>query len=156
MKRSFLPMAILALTAGAPVLAEPPRTVPSGILHRISQDDVAEVDRRLREAIDRRGLRLMTVIDHAENAAGAGLELPETRTFLFGNPAIGTPMMQCAGSLALDLPQKMVVRTTSEGTRLEWNDPHYLADRHGLGDCELPLDKVAGVLAGLAEEAASS
>ncbi|MFC3284928.1 DUF302 domain-containing protein [Litchfieldella rifensis] len=84
----------------------------------------------------------------------AGLELPPTRTFIFGNPEVGTPMMQCQGSVALDLPQKMVLQERNGATQLEWNSPHYLARRHGLEDCELPLDNVANVLESLAKEVA--
>ena len=125
-----------------------------GIESLTSQHDIDQVDEQLRAALDDRGMTLVTVIDHAANAGKVDLSLPPTRTFVFGNPEVGTPMMQCQGSLALDLPQKMVIRTTEEGTRLEWNHPDYLAERHGLGDCELPLDKVAGALESLATEAA--
>lgn len=127
---------------------------PSGIESRTSHHDVDQVDERLRAALDNRGMNLVTVIDHAANAAKVDQSLPPTRTFVFGNPEIGTPMMQCQGSLALDLPQKMVIRETDEGTRLEWNHPDYLAERHGLSDCDLPLDKVAGALDSIATEAA--
>ncbi len=125
-----------------------------GVMHLRSNDDIERVDERLRDAIEDRGLTLMTVVDHAANAEGVGLSLPATRTFIFGNPQVGTPMMQCQGSMALDLPQKMVVRETDEGVRLEWNSPHYLAERHSLAECDLPLDKVAEVLEGVANAAA--
>lgn len=125
-----------------------------GVMHLQSSDDIERVEERLREAIEDKGLTLMTVVDHTANAEGVGLSLPATRTFIFGNPQVGTPMMQCQGSMALDLPQKMVVRETDEGVRLEWNSPHYLAERHSLEECDLPLDKVAGVLEGVANAAA--
>ena len=126
-----------------------------GIVHLDSPQDIQAVDRGLREALDDKGLTLITVIDHAANAEKAGLTLPPTRTFVFGNPAVGTPMMRCEGSMALDLPQKMVLRQHDDGTRLEWNSPHYLAERHRLTDCDLPLDKVAGILEAIAQEAAT-
>lgn len=126
----------------------------SGIESLTSQHGIDQVDERLRAVLDDRGMTLVTVIDHAANAGKVDLSLPPTRTFVFGNPEVGTPMMQCQGSMALDLPQKMVIRETDEGTRLEWNHPDYLAERHGLGDCELPLNKVAGALEGIATEAA--
>ncbi|MDR9440328.1 MAG: DUF302 domain-containing protein [Halomonas sp.] len=125
-----------------------------GIRHLQSSDDIVRVEQRLREAIEEKGLTLMSVVDHTANAEGMGLSLPATRTFIFGNPQVGTPMMQCQGSMALDLPQKMVVRETDDGVRLEWNSPHYLAERHSLEECALPLDKVAGVLEGVASTAA--
>ncbi|WP_458526138.1 DUF302 domain-containing protein [Onishia taeanensis] len=126
-----------------------------GIVHLDSAQDIEAVDQGLRDALDGKGLTLFTVIDHAANAERAGLSLPPTRTFVFGNPGVGTPMMACRGSMALDLPQKMVIRQHGDGSRLEWNSPLYLAERHALTDCELPLDKVAGILEAVAQEAAA-
>lgn len=126
----------------------------NGIEHLTSESGFDTVIEQLNAALEDNGLNVMATVDHAENAANNELELPPTTTFIFGNPKAGTPMMQCQGSVALDLPQKMVVRETDEGVRIEWNDPHYLAERHGLEECDLPLDKVAGVLQAVAESAA--
>ncbi|QFU02734.1 hypothetical protein FIU83_13905 [Halomonas sp. THAF5a] len=150
MKKAMIGAALGLLLAAAPVV----QAETHGIMHLASDDAFERVDQRLRAAIEEKGLTLMTVVDHAANAQHVDLALPPTRTFVFGNPAAGTPMMQCQGSMALDLPQKMVVRETDEGVRLEWNSPHYLAERHGLEGCELPLEKIAGVLEGLAGAAA--
>ncbi|MDN7133027.1 DUF302 domain-containing protein [Halomonas sp. MC140] len=129
-------------------------TSENGIEHVMSESSFDTVIEQLNVALDEKGLNLMATVDHAKNAANNDLELVPTTTFIFGNPIAGTPMMQCQGSVALDLPQKMVVRETDEGIRLEWNDPHYLAERHGLEECDLPLDNVAGVLREVAESAA--
>ncbi|WP_136069310.1 DUF302 domain-containing protein [Modicisalibacter radicis] len=150
-------MGSLAIVAVSSAGAEPgERTGDAfpGIEHVGTGESVNEVEARLREALESRGLRLFSVIDHTRNAAGTGLELPPTRTVIFGNPKVGTPMMQCQGSAALDLPQKMVIRKEGDGTRIEWNAPGYLAQRHGLRDCELPLEKIATVLEEVAREAA--
>jgi uncharacterized protein (DUF302 family) len=150
MKRAVIGAALGLLMATAPVA----QAASHGIMHLDSNDAFARVDQRLRAAIEEKGLTLMSVVDHAANAQRVERSLPATRTFIFGNPAVGTPMMQCQGSVALDLPQKMVVRETDQGVRLEWNSPHYLAERHALEGCDLPLDKIAGVLEGLAGAAA--
>ena len=121
----------------------------NGIEHLTSESDFDTVIEQLNAALEDNGLNVMATVDHAENAANNELELPPTTTFIFGNPKAGTPMMQCQGSVALDLPQKMRGRT---GKRLTVE--HYLAERHGLEECDLPLDKVAGVLQTVAESAA--
>lgn len=126
----------------------------NGIEHVISESNFDTVIEQLNLALDEKGLNVMATVDHAQNAANNDLELPPTTTFIFGNPKAGTPMMQCQGSVALDLPQKMVVRETDEGVRIEWNDPHYLAERHGMKECDLPLGNVAGILQAVAESAA--
>lgn len=48
----------------------------------------------------------------------------------------------------------MVLREQDDQVVIEWNDPAYLAWRHGLEECELPLGKVAGALSDIAAEAA--
>lgn len=126
---------------------------PHGVERLSGSANIDDVEARLREALDERELALVEMVDHAANAANVDLELADTRLFLFGNPEVGTPMMQCQGSVALDLPQKMLIRQDGDQVHIEWNDPHYLAERHGLDDCELPLDNVAGVLSEVASEA---
>ncbi len=146
---------IIAVSAGAGAAPnEPAGGVFPGIEQISTQESVNEVEARLRKALESRGLTLFTVIDHTQNASGTGLELPPTRTVIFGNPKVGTPLMQCQGSAALDLPQKMVIRKDGDHTRIEWNAPAYLAERHGLQGCKLPLEKIAGVLDKVAHEAA--
>ncbi|MFP3341570.1 DUF302 domain-containing protein [Halomonas sp. SIMBA_159] len=134
----------------APALA----ATSNGIEYITSDSTFEQVSEQLNAALNEKGLTLVATIDHTQNAANNGLELPPTATFIFGNPNVGTPMMQCQGSVALDLPQKMVVRETSDGVRLEWNAPEYLAERHGLEECDLPLENVANVLRDVAQSAA--
>lgn len=141
-----------AASAGAGSSARAGSVFP-GIEHVTTRESVNEVEARLRKALESRGLTLFSVIDHTQNAVGTGLELPPTRTVIFGNPEIGTALMQCQGSAALDLPQKMVIRKEGDGTRIEWNAPGYLAERHGLRECELPLEKITKVLQDVANEA---
>lgn len=145
-----LGIAVVGGLLSQPVLSED----SNGIEHVISDSAYGTVVRQLNTALEDNGLNIMATVNHAQNAANNDLELPPTMTFIFGNPKAGTPMMQCQGSVALDLPQKMVVRETDDGVRLEWNDPHYLAERHGLEECDLPLDNVADVLRDVAESAA--
>jgi uncharacterized protein (DUF302 family) len=144
----------LAMLTIAGLLVAGPALADQGIERLTSDHSIDEVDQRLRAALEARGMNLVTVVDHAANAESVELSLPPTRTFVFGNPQVGTPMMQCQGSVALDLPQKLLIRETDEGTRLEWNHPDYLAQRHDLSACDLPLDDVAEALSGIAAEAA--
>lgn len=136
-----------------PALAE--TESDKGIEYLMSELSFYTVIEQLNVALDDKGLSVVARVDHAKNAADNDLELAPTTTFIFGNPNVGTPMMQCQGSIALDLPQKMVIRETEEGVRLEWNDPHYLAERHGLETCDLPLDNVADILREIAERGAN-
>ena len=54
---------------------------------------------------------------------------------IFGNAKGGTPLMQQAQSIGIDLPLKVLIWQDEEGTTwLSYNDPAFLVQRHGLGE----------------------
>ena len=103
-------------------------------------------------------LTLVATVDHAANAAAAGLELPPTTELIFGNPELGTQLMLEANAAGLDLPQKMLfVEDESGGVRVYWNDPSYLSSRYGLGPATVEVQgTIGGALTVLAQTAAGS
>jgi uncharacterized protein (DUF302 family) len=93
-------------------------------------------------------------ISHSEGAASVGKTLRPTELILFGNPKVGTPLMQCVQRVAIDLPQKALIWEDEEGAVwLSYNDPAYLAERHSIEGCEEVLKKVSGALATFAKVA---
>jgi uncharacterized protein (DUF302 family) len=85
------------------------------------------------------------------------MELKPTELLIFGNPKIGTPLMNCAQSVAVDLPQKMLAWEDETGTvYLGWNDPMHLKARHGIEACDKVLETVSGALANFAKAATAS
>jgi uncharacterized protein (DUF302 family) len=122
----------------------------NGIVTVESTHDFATTGTRLEQAISEAGLTLVMTLDHAANAARADLELLPTQLFIFGNPQVGTPLMQQARSHALDLPQKMLIWEADDGTVfVSYNDPTYLASRHGLDPSER-TNNITNALANLA------
>ncbi len=92
-------------------------------------------------------LKIIAELDHQNNAATVDLELRPTRIILFGNPKLGTPLMQNTQTIGLDLPQKILVWQAKDGTvNVSYNDPKYLQDRHGITDNEEILSKISGAL----------
>jgi len=91
------------------------------------------------------------VVEHDTNAGRVGLDLDPTKLVVFGNPSLGTGLMRTDQSVALDVPQKILVtRTGADPTVITWNDPHWVARRHGVtGQREL-LDTLSGALADFA------
>jgi uncharacterized protein (DUF302 family) len=110
---------------------------------------------RLEAAIASKGLTLFARIDHA--AAAAGLALRPTTLFIFGAAKGGTPLMQQAQTLGLDLPLRALVFQDETGqTRLIYPDPAELVRRHGLDPMTLPaVAALTHVLQGLAAAATS-
>ena len=89
---------------------------------------------RLETEVKARGMTVFARIDHAAGAARAGLTLAPTELLLFGNAKAGTPLMQSVQTIGIDLPLKALVWQDAAGkTWLSYNDPAWLAQRHGLG-----------------------
>jgi len=116
--------AIIAMTAG-PALAAEWQT-------KESPHSVADTVDALTGAIEKAGARVMAVVDHQANAASADLDLPPTTLVIFGNPKIGTPLMQENRRVALDLPQKVLIWEENGVTQIGYLQPQELADRYGL------------------------
>lgn len=113
-----------------------------------------ETASRLERAIDARGLTLFARIDHAAGAADVGMPLRPTILLIFGNAKGGTPLMQSAQTIGIDLPLKILVWQNASGvTQLSYNDPHWLARRHGLGPAVANISNaMADLLRALASE----
>jgi uncharacterized protein (DUF302 family) len=103
-----------------------------GIQSVTSNHSVDETIRRLTGLLQQKGVKLFAIVDHSGEAKAAGLDMPETKLLIFGNPKAGTPVMLSAPSAALDLPLKILVSQQPDGTTLlSWNDPAWLQERHG-------------------------
>jgi uncharacterized protein (DUF302 family) len=89
---------------------------------------------RLETAVKAKGMTVFARIDHAAGAAAVGLPLQPTEVLIFGNARGGTPLMQSVQTTGIDLPLKVLVwQDASSDTWLSYNDPAWLAQRHGLG-----------------------
>jgi len=109
---------------------------------------------RLSEAIERRGLRLFSRIDHAAAARAAGLELPDEEVVVFGNPRAGTPLMWSDPRIGIELPLRILVWADAEGVSLGYRDPRELAAGYDVAGLMPTLELMATLLADLAGEAA--
>ncbi|WP_050421702.1 DUF302 domain-containing protein [Bradyrhizobium tropiciagri] len=90
---------------------------------------------RLKAELQASGLTLFAQIDHAAGAASAGLALRPTELFVFGNAKGGTPLMQAAQTIGIDLPLKALVWEDEAGVCwFSYNDPAWLAERHGVAE----------------------
>ncbi|MEU5566771.1 DUF302 domain-containing protein [Micromonospora musae] len=106
-----------------------------GLVTKRSPHDVGETISALRTAAEGMGAVVAAVVDHAAAARKAGLDMPETQVIIFGNPQVGTPLMQVNPELAIDLPIRVMVRDDGKpGSLVTWQDSAYLAQRYGLGE----------------------
>jgi uncharacterized protein (DUF302 family) len=111
---------------------------------------------RFESIVKDKGLTLFARIDHQRNASGVNLELRATEVIIFGNPKVGTPLMNCAQEVAIDLPQKVLISEDSnQKVWLSYNNPAYLKERHDIQGCDIVLNKIATVLNKLSTAATS-
>lgn len=117
-----------------------------------------ETFNRLRNAIEANdALSIIATVDHAANAQSVGMQLPPTRLIIFGNPNLGTPLMQSERTTGIDLPQKFLVWQDADGeVFVTYNDPAYLARRHNIEGREQILNQISMALRTLAEGATQS
>ena len=130
-----------------------PVPADNGLVIKQSPYSVDETERRFLNVLDSKGLTTFTTIDHAQNAEGVGLTMRPTRVVLFGNPTLGTLLMQCEQSLAIDLPQKLLIwQDETDQVNIAYNDPRYIGGRHQLGGCgSRTIRQVAGALNKISE-----
>jgi uncharacterized protein (DUF302 family) len=109
---------------------------------------------RLETAVTAKGLTVFARIDHAEGASAVGLSLRPTEVLIFGNAKGGTPQMQAVQTVGIDLPLKALVWQDAAGdTWLSWNDPAWLAARHGVSGAEAVAGKLTAMLEDVAKTA---
>lgn len=107
-----------------------------GLVALKSPFSARETMNRLEENAKQRGLTVFARIDHAAGAARIGKTLRPTEVLIFGNPQGGTAFIECAQSVGIDLPLKALVWQDAQGTVwLGYNDPAFLAHRHGAAEC---------------------
>jgi uncharacterized protein (DUF302 family) len=130
---------------------------PEGLITTTSAHDPATTLERLTATIVAKGMAVLARIDHAGAAAKVGLTLRPTEVVIFGNPRAGTGLMQAAQTMGIDLPLKALVWQDEAGkTQLSYNDPKWLAERHGIGaEADKTLAAMSDALAALAKEATS-
>jgi uncharacterized protein (DUF302 family) len=125
----------------------------NGIVDVPSNQSVDETVARLKNILQSKGITLFALIDHSGEAKKVGMQMPPTKLLIFGNPKGGTPLMQAAPSIAIDLPLKILVWEDSQGkVWLSYNSPEYLKQRHGLPQDLLQNIAVVGTLAAKAGE----
>ena len=138
-----LSLAVMISTAGA----------ADGLIAVKSPYSTKETMDRFEAVVKERGLNVFARIDHAAGAAKVGKSLRPTEVLIFGNPQGGTPFMECAQTVGIDLPLKALVwQDASSQVWLGYNDPTYLARRHATADCPV-AGKLGEALAGMTKAA---
>ena len=136
----------LATTGITPALA-------ADLVERKSQHTVAETIDRLEAGVTAAGATVFARIDHAAGAKKVNADLRPTEVLIFGTPQGGTPFMECAQSVGIDLPLKALVwEDASAQVWVGYNDPAWIAKRHAVESCPV-AGNIAKALAAITEAA---
>src|SRR5437016_7625059 len=125
-------------------------TIPSSLCPKETMD-------RLVAEIRAKGMNVFARIDHSAGAAEVGLKLAPTELIIFGNARAGTPLMQSVQTVGIDLPLKVLVWEDAGGkTWLSYNEPSWIARRHGVRNAEQVVSKMGAALSAMARKVANS
>lgn len=151
MKRQSLLLFLLPLLFL--IFSSSPVSGSHGMITVQSSHSVTVTAERLEPVLKKKGMTIFARIDHAAGAARVGKTLSPTILFIFGNPNAGTALMKCGQTSGIDLPLKILIWEDDSGlVKLSYNDPTYIADRHGISDCGQVVEKMTGVLKGFVDK----
>ncbi len=145
---------ILAITLAFAAL--PATAQDNGLIVKQSSFGVVETLDRLEQLLEERKIGVAARVDHAAAAQSVGLELEPTQVLIFGNPNLGTPLMQSSPTIGIDLPLKVLAWEDAAGeVWVAYNEPAFLKTRHGIADRDKGFATMADVLDALTTAATS-
>lgn len=118
-----------------------------GLVTMQSNHSVQDTADKLVAIIESKGMKVFARVDHQKNAQSVNLALRPTQVIMFGNPKAGTPLMNCEQSVAIDLPQKILIsEDTNKKVWLSYNNPEYLKTRHNIKGCDSEIASISKAL----------
>ncbi len=150
-KKTFLSLALLPITLSLSL----PLFAADGMINIKSKHSVTQTANKLEKILSSKGMTIFKRVKHSESAMKIGVEITPTELIIFGNPKVGSPLMKCAPTVAIDLPQKALIwQDRNQRVWISYNDPAHLKQRHNIQGCDKVLAKVTGALAKLTAAAA--
>lgn len=102
---------------------------------------------KLEKVLKKKGITIFARVDHQKNGKTVNKALRPTELLIFGNPKLGTPLMQSNQTVGIDLPMKALAWEDANGTVwLSYNKPAYMAERHHITDKPEVIKKMTGAL----------
>lgn len=150
MKKQLLIMALTALFATSALAND-----VEGLIKQKSMHSVSVTLDRLENLVKKKGITVATRWKHSAKAKQVGIEMRDTELLVFGNPKLGSHLMTSQQTAAIDLPLKAIAWKDADGTVwLAYNDPAYIAKRHGISDRDEVIKKMSDALAAMTAKAA--
>jgi uncharacterized protein (DUF302 family) len=133
-----------------------PAFAESHMITKKSSHNVKVTLDRLEAALKEKGITVAARWDHAAAAKSVDMKLRPMEVIIFGNPKLGTPLMQSNPQAGIDLPLKVLAWEDDHGqTWLGYTRPDDLASRYGITDRAEVVGKINAALDGLTSKAAA-
>ena len=147
-----LGLCLMAVALNGAVAAQPD---PAGLVIVESENNVQTTTDKLEKILKSKGVTVFARIDHAAGAKKVGQELRPTVLLIFGNPKLGTPLMQKQQKFGIDLPMKVLIYQAPDGnTYMAYTDPTYLSKRHNVTEPAKVLQTMSKALGNFTAAAA--
>lgn len=158
MKTIYLTLAAICLASCSPKTTAP-APVPSPETVKVitvdSKNSFAISDSQLKDAIEKRDLKLFTIVNHGEGAMSVATPIGQSKLYIFGNPKSGTPLMQGNKIIGLELPMKILVYEDDGVVKLARKDMDALMTSYNVNADKSHLDKISRTLDIIIYEAAN-
>lgn len=113
---------------------------------KVSDYSVDETIANIKKIVESKGFSVFAVIDHKQNASKVGMELAQAQVIIFGNPKMGTRLMQDEIRIALDLPLRVLVyRDQDEKVKIAYRNGTWIKKEHDLDSDALTVKVDAGM-----------
>ncbi len=137
-------LVILSLVILAPALSQ---ASDNGLISKKSHYSVKVTLDRLENVLRKKGITIVTRWSHDAGAKKAGIALRPTELLIFGNPKLGSHFFTSKQTAGIDLPMKALAWKDKKGqVWLTYNDPSYIANRHGIDNRAKIVKKMTGAL----------
>ncbi len=137
----------IILLAAVSLLFLVPAQAGAPMVVKQSPYSVSETLDRLTTIMQKKGLTIFARVNHGAGAKSAGLDLKPTELLIFGNPKLGTPLMQAKREIGVDLPLKALAWRDDAGkVWLGYTKPDTLKARHGISGRDEVFKKMTGAL----------
>ncbi len=155
--RRLAHIAIITAAIGLVLSSAPDANADAGLVTKPSAHAPAQTLDRLTAILKERGISIFARIDHAAGAREVGSELPPTEVLVFGNPRLGTPLMQSNRAIGLDLPLRVLAWQDGDGkSYVTYLSAEALKARHAITDRDPVFQAMREALEGLTQAASKA
>ena len=137
----------IIILAAVTMLFLAPAPADAQMVVKQSPYSVSKTLDRLTTIMQKKGITIFARVNHGSGAKSVGLDLKPTELLIFGNPKLGTPLMQAKREIGVDLPLKALAWEDDAGkVWLGYTKPDALKARHGVSGRDEVFKKMTGAL----------